>query len=220
MTSPSAGGGWKQTLPIVALRAVLRFTARTSGRGSPFHSLGRKFGAPVVFRPLFEPRCSARCARGLAVTGASPALPKASRRRPTPTHLLARSPWAAHPTAGSSPTVALRRDARAPGSTVLAGRAARGRRRRGRPCLFASRVATPRSVVPHPVAERPAVPGGRCLRASLSCACGSRSAALRPNPSLERRPSTAGRLARGTAKVHHRFRGQGVRPLRAPQLER
>jgi hypothetical protein len=193
---------------------------RPASRVASARTLGRKFGAPVVFRPLFQPRCSARCARGLTVTGASPALPKASRWRPTPTHLLARSPWAAHPTTGSSPTVALRRDARAPGSDVLAGRAERGRRRRGRPCLFASRVATPRSVVLHPVAEQPAVSGGRRLRASLSCARGWRSAALRPNPSLERRPSTAGCLARGTAKVHHRFRGQGVRPLRAPQLER
>jgi len=43
---------------------------------------------------------------------------------------------------------------------------------------------------------------------------------VRPNPSLERRPSTAGCLARGTAKGHHRSRGQGTRPLRAPQLER
>jgi hypothetical protein len=41
-----------------------------------------------------------------------------------------------------------------------------------------------------------------------------------PNPSLERRPSTAGRLARASAKVHHRSPGQGARPLRAPQLER
>jgi plasmid stabilization system protein ParE len=39
------------------------------------------------------------------------------------------------------------------------------------------------------------------------------------NPSLERRPSTAGCLARGTAKVHHRFRGQGSHPLQEPQLE-
>jgi hypothetical protein len=176
----------------------------------------------VVFRPLFESRCSARCARGLAVTGAPPALPKASRRRPRPTHLLSRSPWASHPTAGSSPTVALRTDARASGSNFLAGRAERGRRRRGRPCLFASRVATPRSVVLHPVAERPAVSGGRCLRASLSCTRGSRSAALRPNPSLERRPHEACRpwAAQGSRGLHCPARPKGGTLRGAPQLER
>jgi len=41
-------------------------------------------------------------------------------------------------------------------------------------------------------------------------------AKLRPNQSLKRRPSTAGCLARAAAREHHRPRGQGSRPLRAP----
>ena len=39
---------------------------------------------------------------------------------------------------------------------------------------------------------------------------------LRSNPSLKRRPSTAGCLARATEVVHDRSPGQGNRPLRAP----
>jgi len=40
------------------------------------------------------------------------------------------------------------------------------------------------------------------------------------NPSLERRPPTAWRLGRGTAKAYHQFRGPSATPLGAPQLER
>jgi len=40
------------------------------------------------------------------------------------------------------------------------------------------------------------------------------------NPSLERRPPTAWRLGRGTAKAYHRFRGPSATPSGSPQLER
>lgn len=43
---------------------------------------------------------------------------------------------------------------------------------------------------------------------------------MRPNPSLERRPSTAGCLAWLTEVGYRRPAGQGIRPLWAPQLER
>jgi len=61
--------------------------------------------------------------------------------------------------------------------------------------------------------------GGASVQPESRRPGGLRRRAL-PNPSLERRPSTAGRLARASAKVHHRSPGQGARPLRAPQLER
>ena len=45
---------------------------------------------------------------------------------------------------------------------------------------------------------------------------GHASATARPNPSLKRRPSTAGCFARATEVVHCRSPGQSSRPLRAP----
>ena len=67
---------------------------------------------------------------------------------------------------------------------------------------------------------------GLCGRATLAVRVGrkwvrggSATGPVRPNPSLERRPSTAGCLAR-QAGGQCRPVGQGVRPLRAPQLER
>jgi hypothetical protein len=49
--------------------------------------------------------------------------------------------------------------------------------------------------------------------------CSQVVAAL-PNPSLERRPPTAWRLGRGTAKANHRSRGPSATPSGSPQLER
>ena len=73
------------------------------------------------------------------------------------------------------------------------------RRYSGTPCTTRATKA---------VAKRSACSPVQCARPSVG--------RVRPaQPLAQRRPSTAGRLARGTVVVHHRPRGQAVRPFRA-----
>jgi len=60
--------------------------------------------------------------------------------------------------------------------------------------------------------RRSAARGASCLSPSPRCGF---AFASRPNPSLNTRPSAAGRLAREALVVYAAPRGQGVRPLRA-----